>query len=356
MKKNQKKSKSKVEAPVSVSNICDYSRSNGKCGRALCENFGKLCPGRSCEDWKCEAEGEVEEVKVEGEGEQRKFISRCDGMRKDGTCGNGYCDNHNKKCRGAKCPERFSHYEGETTAVTVVEPSGGAVGMTDQDVAAGITRQLQVIEDAEKNAQLERVKLGVVLIRWEQYLGDGRGRGKSGGGLKGWLEANVPTLSYETAKSYKDQAKKAVEMLGGGAKAQAVLLDEPTVTQPDGEVIEIEADYVAKRDKIFEDVKSRRQLEQTYFKFMASEGKGGARRGRSAGTKADLSKKPDATDALAAARAAWSKIIVPADREAVALQAAAKLLNAEDVENAKIVLDNLIEMLKERAEELKIRI
>ena len=281
MKKNQKKSK--VEERKSVANQCDYCRANGKCGRAMFDNYGTTCQGRSCEAWQCDAEGEVEEVKVEGEGEQRKFISRCDGMRKDGTCGNGYCDNHNKKCRGAKCPERFSHYEGETSAVTVVEPSGGAVGMTDQDVAAGITRQLQVIEDAEKNAQLERVKLGVVLIRWEQYLGDGRGRG-AGKGLKGWLEANVPKLGYETAKSYKDQAKKAVEMLGGGAKAQAVLLDEPTVTQPDGEVIEIEADYVAKRDKIFEDVKSRRQLEQTYFKFMASEGKG--KRGRKEGSKA----------------------------------------------------------------------
>ena len=225
MKNNQ--NMSKVEEHKSVANQCDYSRSNGKCGCAFSENFGKPCPGRSCEVWKCDA---------------------------------------------------------ENIAVTVVEPSGGAVGMTDQDVAAGITRQLQVIEDAEKNAQLERVKLGVVLIRWEQYLGDSRGRGKAGGGLEGWLKANVPALSYKTAQNYKYQAKQAVEMLGGGAKAQAVLLDEPTVTQPDGEVIEIEADYVAKRDKIFEDVKSRRQLEQTYFKFMASEGKGKA--GRKEGSKA----------------------------------------------------------------------
>ena len=242
MKKNQKKSK--VEECKSVVNQCDYARMNGKCGRALCENYGKSCLGRSCEDWKCDAEDG--EIVVSANGQDARST------------------------RG--------------TAVAVVETRGGAVGMTDQDVAAGITRQLQVIEDAEKNAQLERVKLGVVLIRWEQYLGDGRGRGKSGGGLKGWLEANVPKLGYETAKSYKDQAKKAVEMLGGGAKAQAVLLDEPTVTQPDGEVIEIEADYVAKRDKIFDDVKSRRQLEQTYCKFMASEGKG--KRGRKEGSKA----------------------------------------------------------------------
>ena len=280
MKKNQ--SKSKVESRKSVTNTCDYSRMNGKCGRALSENFGKPCPGRSCEDWKCDAEGE--EAKVEGEVEQRKAISRCDGMRKDGTCGNGCSDNHNKKCRGTKCPDRFNYGDAEETpnAVAVAEPKN-AVTYSDQDVAAGITRQLQVIEDAEKNAQLERVKLGVVLIRWEQYLGDGRGRG-AGGGLKGWLEANVPALGYETAKSYKNQAKQAVEMLGGGAKAQAVLMDETTVTQTDGEVIEIEAEYIEKRDKIFEDVKSRRQLEQTYFKFMAAEGKG--KPGRKAGSSA----------------------------------------------------------------------
>lgn len=159
------------------------------------------------------------------------------------------------------------------------------LNFTDQDVAAGIKRQCKVIEDAEKNAQLERAKLGVILIRWEQYLGASRGgRGKAGEGLKGWLAKNVPELNYKTAINYKAQAEQALNMLGGGAKAQAVLLDEPTVTQPDGEVIEVEADYVAKRDKIFEDVKSRRQLEQTYFKFMASEGKG--KPGRKEGSKA----------------------------------------------------------------------
>lgn len=200
--------------------------------------------------------------------------------------GEDYCPEfRDDKITCDNCPKFIAAHKG--TAVTVVEPSGGAVGMTDQDVAAGITRQLQVIEDAEKNAQLERVKLGVVLIRWEQYLGKSHGgRGKSGEGLKGWLSKNVPNLSYDSALSYKKQANQAVEMLGGGARAQAVLLDEPTVTQPDGEVIEIEAEYVAKRDKIFEDVKSRRQLEQTYFKFMASEGKGkpGRPKGTGAGT------------------------------------------------------------------------
>lgn len=265
--------------------------------------------------------------------------------------GEDYCPEFkDDKITCDNCPKWIAEHK--SSAVTVVEPSGGAVGMTEQDVAAGIKRQCKVIEDAEKNAQLERAKLGVILIRWEQYIGECRGgRGKAGEGLKGWLEENVPELNYKTAVNYKSQAEMALKMLGGGAKAQAVLLDEPTVTQPDGEVIEIEADYVAKRDKIFEDVKSRRQLEQTYFKFMASEGRRGP--GRPKGTKADLSRKVDSTDVVAAARAVWSQVIVPADRCAAALKGAAKLLTQEDVENAQAVLAALMEMLAERENELK---
>ena len=196
--------------------------------------------------------------------------------------GEDYCPEFkDDKITCDNCPQWIAEHK--SSAVTVVEPSGGAVGMTEQDVAAGIKRQCKVIEDAEKNAQLERAKLGVILIRWEQYIGEARGRGKTGEGLKGWLAANVPELNYKTAVNYQSQAEMALKMLGGGAKAQAVLLDEPTVTQPDGEVIEIETDYVAKRDKIFEDVKSRRQLEQTYFKFMASEGRRGPGRPKGSG-------------------------------------------------------------------------
>lgn len=294
-----------------------------------------------------------------------KVFTECNGIRKGGICGNKYCEAFNKPCIGIKtCRHIFGYYTTENgggywqptkgghdwnRAVAVVEPSGGAVGMTDQDVAAGITRQLQVIEDAEKNAQLERVKLGVVLIRWEQYLGDGRGRG-AGVGLKGWLEKNVPALGYNAALSYKDQAKKAVEMLGGGAKAQAVLLDEPTVTQPDGEVIEIEADYVAKRDKIFEDVKSRRQLEQTYFKFMASEGKGKV--GRPKGTGKPAPESYAAVHKTAAENAATAYAIVWGELDKKRqLPNLASLLKVEDARDILALVEPVYHALKKRVGE-----
>ena len=247
-------------------------------------------------------------------------------MRKDGTCGNGCSGNHNNKCRGVKCPDRFTYHDvgggddGETsfatqavvpanasrrdgggTEVAVVEPMGGAVGMTEQDIAAGISRQFAIIKSAEENAARERVKLGVVLIRWEQYLGEARGRGKSGEGLKGWLEEHVPELNYKTAINYKSQAEKAITMLGNGAQAQAALMGETTVTQPDGEVIDVETKYVEKAEKIFQSADSRRKFEQQYFEFMAKQGKkrqGGANKGQAGTGRRALTaeEKSDAAD------------------------------------------------------------
>ena len=291
MKNNQ--NKSKFEERKSVANQCDYSRSNGKCGRAMCEHFGQFCPGRSCEDWKCDAEG---------------------------------------------------------TAVTVVEAKSQQ--LTANSYQTRVSDQYAAIETAKDNLLRECVKFGALLTEVGYYLGEARGRGKDGEGLKAWLEENCPEVNYSTAINYKALAGKCVKMLGGGSQAVAVLQDKTEVIPPGEDApIEVESKFIEKRDELFNEVKSRRELEQTYFKFMASEGKG--KPGRPKGTKADLSRKPDSTDVVAAARAVWSQVIVPADRSAVALKGAAKLLTLEDVENAKAVLASLMEMLDEREEELK---
>ena len=302
MKKNQ--NKSKVEERKSVANQCDYSRSNGKCGRAMCENFGKLCPGRSCEDWSCDAEGEVEEVKVEGEGEQRNLPS-----------------------------------------IVHLSPSPSPNSYRDR-----VSDQYAAIETAKDNLLRECVKFGALLTEVGYYLGETQG--KKGEGLQAWLAENCPEVNYSTAMGYKALAGKCVKMLGGGSQAVAVLQDKTEVIPPGEDApIEVESKFIEKRDELFNEVKSRRELEQTYFKFMASEGRRGP--GRPKGSKADLSRKPDSTDVVTAARAVWSQVIVQADRCAVALKGAAKLLTLEDVENAKAVLSALMEMLDEREEELK---
>ena len=290
MKKKQ--SKSKVEERKSVANQCDYSRSNGKCGRAMCEHFGKLCPGRSCEDWSCDAEG-GEEVKVEGEGEQRNLPS-----------------------------------------IVHLSPSPSPNSYRER-----VSDQYAAIETAKDNLLRECVKFGALLLEVSYYLGSTQG--KKGEGLQAWLSENCPQINYNTAMGYKRMGEMAVTKLGGGSQAVAVLQDKTVVQEPGtGETIDVESKFIEKRDELFNEVKSRRELEQTYFKFMASEGRRGP--GRPKGTKADLSRKPDSTDVEASARAVWSQVIVPADRSAVALKSAAKLLTLEDVDNAKAVLSSLM--------------
>ena len=224
--------KSKVEARKSVENQCDYSRMNGKCGRALCENFGKPCPGRTCEDWKCDAEGSGD--------------------------------------RNVAAP----------TAVAVARGGDIPVATRYRD---RVSEQYVAIETAKDNLLRECVKFGALLTEVGYYLGEARGRGE-GDGLKAWLAENCPEVNYSTAINYKALAGKCVKMLGGGSQAVAVLQDKTEVVPPgENEAIEVESKFIEKRDELFNEVKSRRELEQTYFKFMASEGKG--KPGRKAGNR-----------------------------------------------------------------------
>lgn len=152
---------------------------------------------------------------------------------------------------------------------------------SDAATAKQLMDQYAIVVAAERASFRERVKFGAMLILWEQYLGESRGSapgrigGGSGEGLKGWLEANCPAISYVSAMAYKDSAKRAVAMLGGGAMATAALLGESVVTQPSGEVVEVDAEIVERRDAIFEDATSRRKLEQMYFDFMKKSGRAG---------------------------------------------------------------------------------
>ena len=230
MKKKSPNGRALIET-VSVSNKCDYERTNGKCGRALCEDLGKPCPGRTCPDWLCEAEGDAS-------------------VSADSTCGT-------------------------TTAVAVVGGSTYQQRVSDQYAA---------IETAKDNLLRECVKFGALLTEVGYFLGEARGRGKDGEGLQAWLAENCPEVNYNTAMGYKALAGKCVKMLGGGSQAVAVLQDKTEVIPPGEDApIEVDSKFIEKRDELFNEVKSRRDLEQTYFKFMASEGKAGRPKGTGAG-------------------------------------------------------------------------
>lgn len=225
----------------------------------------------------------------------------------------------------------------------------------DGAVAEQFRQQLARVAEAEQNSLRQRVILGAMLIKWERFLGDGRGgQGGSseGEGLKGWLATNLPELGYSAAHGYKQLAVKALEMLGGGAMALESLVGGESVMDPAGETVDIDAEIIERREEIFATADSRRKLEQMYFDFAGEKEKKKGKAGRPKGSKAKYDGyQAEALQPAAAARALWSKVMEPALD--VGLPAAAKLLAAKDVADALAVLEPLVAILKERKSELK---
>ena len=303
MNKKISKQPTKSAAPVNLSQ-CDYIRRNGRCGRGLSEMYGKVCPGgrTACADWKNEAY-EAEGAKANG-------------------------------CVG----------EGADATTVAVAPASRQLTPSTTEAVDAFRQQLANLAIAEGTAYRERVKLGVMLLQWEANLGKDEGMAcREGSGLKGWLEENLPELGYKTAQSYKDQALKTVRLLGGGEMAKAALLGESQVTQPDGEVVEVDAKIIETRDDLYAHVDSRRTLEQEYFKFMAGEAKAkGGRPKASDAPIAKLSKKDEA-------KAIWNQFLQAAAKSSV--KDSIPLLPAKETQIAYDDLMDLCKMLKEHLKE-----
>ena len=171
--------------------------------------------------------------------------------------------------------------ERKSTAVTVAQPLNR---LTAEPLSykSRVSEAYGRIETAKDNLLRECVKFGALLTEVGYFLGETQG--KKGGGLQTWLAKSCPEVNYNTAMGYKALAGKCVKMLGGGSQAVAVLQDKTEVIPPgEEEPIEVESKFIEKRDELFSEVKSRRDLEQTYFKFMASEGRRGPGRPKGSG-------------------------------------------------------------------------
>ena len=230
-----------------------------------------------------------------------------------------------------------------------VEPAKAMPVANDATVAEQFRAQLGRVAEAEQNSLKQRVILGAMLIKWERFLGDGRGRG-DGEGLKGWLDKNLPELPYVRAHGYKQMAVKFLDMMGGGEMALEAMAGGETVTDPAGETVEIEAEIIEKRDEIFAAADSRRKLEQMWFDFSGDGPKKKGKAGRPKGSKVQYQGyQGEALQPAQAARALWSKVIEPAMD--AGLGAAAKLLEVKDVADALAVLEPLVSILKQRKSE-----
>ena len=238
------------------------------------------------------------------------------------------------------------------TTLPTVAPQGAKAGAvatvkavktppTDDQAANAIRALYRDVLTREEEAFWARARLGAMLIRWEEFLGKSNAGCKSAGeGLKGWLEKNCPEIGYKSACSYKDSARMAVTMIGGGAVAVAALLGESEVTQPDGEVIDVPCEVVEKRDKLYKDVKSRRKLEQAYFAFMAE--------GEKPKPKKEVKPLPKLSQ-RDEAKAIWNGVMVALSKSSV--RDAIPLLGEKETQVCHDGLMDLLSLLKKHLKE-----
>ena len=235
----------------------------------------------------------------------------------------------------------------------VIEENRAVAAQNRDGIVKTIARQIEAVRGAELRSTFEKLKLGAMVKQAVTLLGlDSRGRGHEGEGVKGWWDENFkgengqPVIPYRTLMMWIAAAENlSKQMAVGGGKSEAIMC---TLAKNPEKVVGKEAKILKSAEKVANGMTMRQML-----LWGDDDEACGKRRGRPKGTTADLTKKPDTTDKVAAARAAWSKVIVQANTTMVVLQSAVRLLSAEDVENAKIVLQSLMDLLNEREGELK---
>lgn len=246
------------------------------------------------------------------------------------------------------------------TGVAVVAPNAPLAvqltGMTEEKIAKGLIEGYEATSLQVTNAVKGCVYYGSVVALVEFELGHRGvlkkgGRGNADSGMLGWIKAHAPALvdHYKTIQRWKGIAQQQAGTLGMTTHDALLLLA--------GAEDKIDANIpkaaIKRREEIY-NAGSIRKLTQGLFDF--GDGSDAAKRGRPAGSKADLAKKPDTNDAFVAARAVWSKVIGPASKCQVALASAVKMLGLSDVEDALITLTALVDLLRERKEELRVEV
>ena len=225
------------------------------------------------------------------------------------------------------------------------------------DYTEVLTGQYAKVESAKGAFVREAVRFGAMMMEVEsnvlprQNINSQRQKGCTSGGqgLEAWLSANCPAINYKTAMSYKSMAVKFSAMLGGGDVAVAALVENSGGKTAKDEVIDVPAEIVEKREALFDEVDSRRKLEQAYFEFMALENPGhgatGGKAGRPKAEKVDLPKLKKSEEAAAI----WAGVMRVIDKSAV--KDAIPLLDAKATEVCLDRVGELYRALKEHSKE-----
>ena len=233
----------------------------------------------------------------------------------------------------------------KSTAVATVNPVNpvNPVQNSPADIAGALTTQYKTVVAATGQMLREAVKFGAMLMELETIVGKSHaGRDSEGDGIKGWLAEHCPEINYKTATVYKSLAAKSATLIGGmGLQVVAALQGGEKVTKTDGEVIDVPAEIIEKRDALFAECDSRRKLEQAYFAFMSENGREPAQR---------TPKKPlPKLSQRDAAKSIWNIFMQKATNHS--LKDAIPLLGEKETQACYDDLRDLVELLKSHLKE-----
>lgn len=227
--------------------------------------------------------------------------------------------------------------------------SGGAEELTPTltqsptlSLPQALTTQYQAVVAATGQMLREAVKFGAMLMELETIVGKSHaGRNSEGEGIKAWLAEHCPEINYSTAIVYKNLAAKSATLIGGmGLQVVAALQGGEKVTKTDGEVIDVPAEIIEKRDALFAECDSRRKLEQAYFAFMSESGQEKSK--KEAKPLPKLSQRD-------AAKSIWNIFMQQATRRS--LRDAVPLLGEKETQTCHDDLRDLVELLKSHLKE-----
>ena len=233
----------------------------------------------------------------------------------------------------------------KSTAVATVNPVNpvNPVQNSPADIAGALTTQYQAVVAATGQMLREAVKFGAMLMELETIVGKSHaGRNSEGEGIKAWLAEHCPEINYATAMGYKSLAAKSATLTGGmGLQVVAALQGGEKVTKTDGEVIDVPAEIIEKRDALFAECDSRRKLEQAYFALM-SEGQAQPKAKKEAKPLPKLTQRD-------AAKSIWNIFMQKATNHS--LKDAIPLLGEKETQACYDDLRDLVELLKSHLKE-----
>lgn len=227
-----------------------------------------------------------------------------------------------------------------TTAVATVEPVTPEV-IDDKTLGKDLQEQYLAAQTKMEEGVKAVVQFGIMLIKTEQIVGPGNGRGRIGEGIQGWMTKNCPKVNYKTAMRWKVITSNIIADLNVGLENGMKLLS--------GEATDLSKtvakDAMKRRDELFA-AGSLRKLTQMIFNF-ARDDEDAAVGGRPAAEQKKIAKQARTAEA----KAIWTKLISALSKNSI--KDAIPLLDDVSTKVCYEKLRDLADAMKEHLDEFQ---